>query len=455
MKNFRNNVTLMMSAIVVFAFSISISSCNKDDETETPKSNTPSTTTSAEEDAVAISFTTNNNTLENPGILSANTLIPTNTLSTGELPPLDGFYTQVNYKGAFGSTNWAAGWTYISGDKRTFDNTKPTKKINDNSLTINTTLSKDTIYIIDGLVFIGNGETLTIEKGTVLKGKPGSGASASALIIAKGGIINAIGTATEPIIMTYEGDDGTPQLSNVKGQWGGLILLGNARLNSSPGSTQIEGIPTNEPRGIYGGADDSDNSGTIKYVSIRHGGTDIGAGNEINGLTLGGVGSGTTIEYIEVVSNKDDGLEFFGGAPNAKHIITAFCGDDSFDYDEGFRGKGQFWVTVQDEESDRGGEHDGGTDPETATPYATPVIYNVTYIGNGTSRAITFRDNAGGEYHNSIFYNFGKGIDIEDLTSGEDSYSRFVNSDLKLKGNIFYEIGSGTTAYDIFTIAAQ
>ena len=455
MKNFRNNVTLMMSAIVVFAFSISISSCNKDDETETPKSNTPSTTTSAEEDAVAISFTTNNNTLENPGILSANTLIPTNTLSTGELPPLDGFYTQVNYKGAFGSTNWAAGWTYISGDKRTFDNTKPTKTINDNSLTINTTLSKDTIYIIDGLVFIGNGETLTIEKGTVLKGKPGSGASASALIIAKGGIINAIGTATEPIIMTYEGDDGTPQLSNVKGQWGGLILLGNARLNSSPGSTQIEGIPTNEPRGIYGGADDSDNSGTIKYVSIRHGGTDIGAGNEINGLTLGGVGSGTTIEYIEVVSNKDDGLEFFGGAPNAKHIITALCGDDSFDYDEGFRGKGQFWVTVQDEESDRGGEHDGGTDPETATPYATPVIYNVTYIGNGTSRAITFRDNAGGEYHNSIFYNFGKGIDIEDLTSGEDSYSRFVNSDLKLKGNIFYEIGSGTTAYDIFTIAAQ
>lgn len=455
MKNFRNNVTLMMSAIVVFAFSISISSCNKDDETETPKSNTPSTTTSAEEDAVANSFTTNNNTLENPGILSANTLIPTNTLSTGELPPLDGFYTQVNYKGAFGSTNWAAGWTYISGDKRTFDNTKPTKKINDNSLTINTTLSKDTIYIIDGLVFIGNGETLTIEKGTVLKGKPGSGASASALIIAKGGIINAIGTATEPIIMTYEGDNGTPQLSNVKGQWGGLILLGNARLNSSPGSTQIEGIPTNEPRGIYGGADDSDNSGTIKYVSIRHGGTDIGAGNEINGLTLGGVGSGTTIEYIEVVSNKDDGLEFFGGAPNTKHIITAFCGDDSFDYDEGFRGKGQFWVTVQDEESDRGGEHDGGTDPETATPYATPVIYNVTYIGNGTSRAITFRDNAGGEYHNSIFYNFGKGIDIEDLTSGEDSYSRFVNSDLKLKGNIFYEIGSGTTAYDIFTIAAQ
>ena len=279
-------------------------------------------------------------------MLSATSLIPSNVLLTGEMPPSDGFYSQVNYKGAFGSNNWAAGWTYTSGDKRTFDNSKPTKIITDAMISGTVNFSKDTIYVLNGLVFVASNETLNIEAGTVIKGKPGAGASASALVVAKGGTINANGTAADPIIMTYESDNGTPQLSNVKGQWGGLIILGNAGLNSSPGSTQIEGIPTNEPRGIYGGSNDSDNSGIIRYVSIRHGGTDIGAGNEINGLTLGGVGSGTTIEYIEVVANKDDGVEFFGGTANTKYLITAYCGDDSFDYDEGFRGKGQFWVTV-------------------------------------------------------------------------------------------------------------
>ena len=106
----------------------------------------------------------------------------------------------------------------------------------------------------------------------------------------------------------------------------------------------------------------------------------------------------------------------------------------------GYRGKGQFWVAIENANSDRGGEHDGGTSPENGTPYATPVIYNATYIGNGTSRAITFRDNAGGEYHNSVFHDFGKGIDIEDLASGEDSKSRLDAGDLKLAGIVLSNI---------------
>ena len=234
---------------------------------------------------------------------------------------------------------------------------------------------------------------------------------------------------------------------------GGLIVLGKAQLNTSPNEQQIEGIPQTEPRGVYGGNNDGDNSGVIKYVSIRHGGTDIGEGNEINGLTLGGVGSETTIEYVEIIANKDDGVEFFGGKPNLKNIIVAFCGDDSFDYDQGFRGNGQFWVAIQGfERGDRLGEHDGGTEPETGTPYAIPNIYNVTYVGLGSGagkRIITFRDNAGGHYANSIFYNQEKGIDIE-LLVDECSYTQFSDGNLTLKNNLFYNID----ADPIFTVSA-
>jgi hypothetical protein len=323
-----------------------------------------------------------------------------------------------------------------------------------------TTWTNDNVYILDGFVFVNDGDVLTIEAGTVIKGMSGSGADASALVVARGAQIQANGTADAPIIFTFEADalDGSTPF-NVRGQWGGVILLGAATLNSSPGETQIEGIPDTESRGLYGGTNDEDSSGSMTYVSIRHGGTDIGAGNEINGLTIGGVGAGTTLDYIEVISNADDGVEFFGGTASIKHVVTAFCGDDSFDYDEGWRGYGQFWCTVQEEgEGDRGGEHDGGTDPEDGMPYAHPVIYNATYIGRGAAagkRALTLRDNAGGEYHNSIFYNWGKGIDIENLASGEDAYARFENNEIAFAGNVFdacTSLGLDATASDLFKI---
>lgn len=326
-----------------------------------------------------------------------------------------------------------------------------------------TTWTSDNVYILDGFIFVNSGQVLTIQEGTVIKGMPGTGSDASALIVARGGQIFAQGTSVNPIIFTAESDplDGSLPFDS-RGLWGGLIVLGNAQLNSTPGETQIEGIPDTEPRGLYGGTNDADNSGTLTYISIRHGGTDIGAGNEINGLTLGGVGSATIIDYVEVVSNADDGIEFFGGMPNVKHAVAAFCGDDSFDYDEGFRGKGQFWFTIQDAaggEGDRGGEHDGGTDPEDGNPYATPTIYNATYIGRGLTagnRALTFRDNAGGSYNNSIFANWARGFDVEKLASGEDSYARFVAGDLSFNNNCFYDVasaGTGASATDLFKIS--
>ncbi len=319
----------------------------------------------------------------------------------------------------------------------------------DGSGTGTTTWKTGKTYLLDGFVFINDGQVLTIEHGCVIKGKPGQGESASALIVTRGGKIIAEGTADSPIVMTAEADDLNGSLGKTdRGLWGGLIILGKARLNSSPGESQIEGIPTNEARGRYGGVTDDDNSGILKYVSLRHGGTDIGEGNEINGLTLGGVGSGTSIEYVEVIANKDDGVEFFGGKPRLKHILVAYCGDDSFDYDEGYRGLGQFWYAIQDpNDGDRLGEHDGGTDPETGEPYAIPNIYNATYFGRGADagkRVITFRDNAGGHYSNSIFSDQSKGIDIENLESDQDSYKQFVDGNLSLNNNVFWNVADGT-----------
>lgn len=319
----------------------------------------------------------------------------------------------------------------------------------------NAVWTADNEYVLNGLVFVDAGATLTIQPGTVIKGKPGQGENASALVVARGGKIFASGTADQPIIFTAEADDVSNPSDlplDARGLWGGVIILGNATLNSEPGETPIEGIPTTEPRGLYGGNNDLDNSGVFRYVSIRHGGTDIGAGNEINGLTMGGVGSGTVIEYVEVYNNQDDGFEFFGGVPQTKYLVSAFNGDDSFDYDEGYRGKGQFWFAILDGETgNRAGEHDGGTTPEDGTPYATPMIYNATYIGSGefssngdNDTVLEIRDNAGGMYYNSIFTDFAnEGIDVEDLDSGEDSRARLEAGDLVLANNIWWGFGAG------------
>lgn len=319
------------------------------------------------------------------------------------------------------------------------------------------TWTKNNVYLLDGLVFVNDGQTLTIEPGTIIKGKEGQGEDASALIIARGAKIMAEGTAEEPIIFTTEADNisrntdgelsGMSQLPKDRGGlWGGLIVLGKAGLNSAPGTSAIEGISTDETRGLYGGTANDDNSGVLKYISIRHGGSNIGSDNEINGLTLGGVGSGTTIEYVEVIANQDDGIEFFGGTAQVKYALVANCGDDSFDYDEGFRGFGQFWVSI--DPAGFHGEHDGGTDPETAEPYATPTIFNATYIGGAQSN-ITFRDNAGGFYNNSIFESFGSdlAVNVEDLAAGDDSRVQFENDRLSLKDNIFANSGTVMVAY--------
>lgn len=313
----------------------------------------------------------------------------------------------------------------------------------------NITWTKNKTYVLNGRVFVNEGQILTIEAGTIIKGEAGTGEKAAALIVSRGGKIVANGTATDPIIFTSIVDDiardksgeltceGGNLATNFRGLWGGVIILGKGKLNSTEKELAIEGIPTTEKRGLYGGTDDTDNSGTLKYVSIRYGGALIGADNEINGLTLGAVGNGTTIDYVEVIANKDDGVEFFGGAVNTKHLVITNCGDDSFDTDEGYNGKNQFWVTFQDEEGDNGGEHDGGpADCLLCQPYSNFQVYNATFIGNTKNRALRVRENSAASYYNSIFVNYDKGFEI----NGAESLAQYNNGLLKFNNNVLYNI---------------
>jgi len=339
-------------------------------------------------------------------------------------------------------------------------------------ISANTVWSASNVYTLDGLIFVNDGVTLTIEEGTVIKGKLQSnittGDGASALIVRRGGKILAEGTQANPIIFTSELDDvNNPNdlTKNDRGLWGGVLLLGRAVTNQPTTENQIEGIPITEDA-KFGGTNDNDDSGILRYVSIRHGGFSISGivGDEINGLTLGAIGDQTIIEHIEVIANFDDGYEFFGGTVNTKYLVSAFCGDDGFDWDMGYRGKGQFWFLIQGtEEAGRGAEMDGGDDNETGTPYATPYVVNATYIGagentsplpagDGNDRALYFRDNSGGYYYSSIFTDFSQtGVDVEDLASGEDSRSRLEAGQLGLINNYWWGFGSGNTLDAIAT----
>lgn len=307
------------------------------------------------------------------------------------------------------------------------------------------TWTKDNEYLMEGFVFVNDGQTLTIEPGTVIRFKPGKGENASALIVSRGAQIYAEGTSDEPIIFTAESDDLNGAVDDGEtGLWGGLIILGNAPINISGGETSIEGIPLAEPRGVYGGFSENDNSGVLKYVSIRHGGTDIGDGNEINGLTLGGVGNETQIDYVEIISNEDDGVEIFGGTVNLKHMVVSGCGDDAFDYDLGWTGNGQFWLAQQSNNlGDNVLEAGGGVDPVNGVPYSIPNIFNVTFIGNGNSGEganINFKNNAGGIISNSILINNNLGVLLEVTDAHNDCYYQWQDGNLAVRSNVFYDI---------------
>ena len=329
------------------------------------------------------------------------------------------------------------------------------------AITEDTTWTSDNIYQLNQKVVVSSGVTLTINPGTIIKGSAGTGSLASALIVARDATLNAQGTADQPIIFTSTSDDiscgetaGTNLDENDRGLWGGLIVLGNAPCSFSGdiSEAQIEGIPADDTFGLYGGTDATDSSGVLQYISIRHGGALIGEGNEINGLTLGGVGNGTVINNIEVVANVDDGVEFFGGTVDATNILVWAQGDDALDIDQAYSGTIDNAVVVLGDFSDHAFEIDG---PE-GTATGSFTLQNATIIGNTVTENgeyADYRSNAMGTTSNIYAYGFKDSSDIE---LDNDGVATNYNDGLITFGTWQIVLPTGVTnAADIFVNKAE
>jgi len=283
------------------------------------------------------------------------------------------------------------------------------------------TWESECIYVLNNKVVVPDGVTLTIEPGTIIKGTSGTGSLASALVVARGGKVLANGSASQPIVFTSTADDitvgesnGTNLDQNDRGLWGGLVVLGYAPSSfaGDVDALQIEGIPAEDTWGLYGGNDPNDNSGVYKYISIRHGGALIGEGNEINGLTLGGVGAGTEIDNIEVVGNVDDGIEFFGGTVDASNLLVWAQGDDAIDIDQAYSGTVDNVVVHLGDISDHAFEIDG---PE-GSMNGSFTLLNASIFGNGITENgeyADYRSNAMGSTSGVFASGFPAGKDVE------------------------------------------
>ncbi len=300
-------------------------------------------------------------------------------------------------------------------------------EILEGNITTNTSLDASKKYLIRGKVYVQAPATLTIPAGTILFGEKDSDGT---LIINRGAKIDAQGTADNPIIMTSQ----APKGFRNRGDWGGVVILGNA-YNSNGASATIEGIQgeAGSENGAYGpgtgDANDADDSGIMRYVRIEFAGIALSQDNELNSLTMGSVGSGTTIDHIQVSYANDDAFEWFGGSVNHKYLIAYSTLDDDFDTDRGYNGKTQFGLIVRDPlQADFSGSRawesssNGNATPSTVggtSRHSAPVFSNVTVCGPLLFRGsasinqffrsgIEVNSNSAIQIHNSVITGFPK-----------------------------------------------
>ncbi len=362
------------------------------------------------------------------------------------------FWTSTSYKGAFPvtdgltgitSNDWTAGWTNFDPQITVYP--APTQTIT-GSIT-SQTWSPSNTYLLSGNVSVASGNTLTILPGTVIRGDKNSKAC---LIITKGAQINAVGTVTNPIVFTSN------EISRNPADWGGVVILGNGIINTacstcptSPNSNFIEGFATQLPETAYGGNNNTESSGIMSYCRIEFAGVALSTtpNSELNGLTMGGVGSGTQIDHIQVSFGGDDSFEWFGGSVDAKYLISFRGLDDDFDTDYGYSGRVQFGLVVRDKDiSDAAGDSNGfesdnsGGTGLNRLPITKAIFSNMTVIGpkrDGTvtlpvgekfERGIFTRRNTAISIHNSIILGWEKGWHV----SGQpafDNYNANTNMD--------------------------
>ena len=315
------------------------------------------------------------------------------------------------------------------------------------SITSNTTWAAKNKYLLEGFVYVEAGATLTIEPGTIIKGDKSTKAT---LIIKPGAKIIAEGTSAKPIVFTSNQAKG----SRNYGDWGGLVILGKATVNKTPATIEGENIST------FGGSDDNDNSGILKYVRIEFGGIAFETDKEINGLTLGGVGKGTTIEYVQVSNNGDDGFEWFGGTVNAKHLISYKNLDDDFDTDWGYSGNVQYGLAYRDPKiadqcscsNSNGFESDNDSSGSDAKPQTSCKFANISVIiAEGTpdakyNSAFRLRRNTALSIYNSLAIGaFHKGgLQLEEAAA----QANFVNDKSDFRGLILGGMTKGIASGD-------
>ena len=322
------------------------------------------------------------------------------------------------------------------------------------------TWTSDRIWVLDGKIVVRSGGVLNIEAGTIIKSENEQGVDASALIIARGAQIFAQGTANQPIIFTDVNDNidytngivSPNRVPTDTGKWGGIIVLGNAMVGQDGGNDDIEGIASGFDWTNYGGDNDNDSSGVLSYVSIRHSGTQLAGGDEIQGLTLGGVGAGTTIEHIEVVGSNDDGIEIFGGSVDVSNVVIFAQRDDALDLDQGYKGTITNAVIALRANSDNPFEIDG-TEDSTLANDGVYTVNNITVYGAdnpepGKNNLGDWKSDATGLTNNVVYKNIAglaiKGIDA-DTYNGQATTASLGN----LNFNQFNFITSASLA-DLF-----
>lgn len=299
-----------------------------------------------------------------------------------------------------------------------------------------TTWTKENTYVLENIVSIPPSVTLTIEPGTKILGERNS-----ALVARSGGRIIAKGTREEPIVFT----SAKPEGERLAGDWGGVAVLGKAKVNRD--NFQLN-IFTDEIDALVGGDDDSWDCGTFEYVRIEFAGGKVKGEEALNGLTLAGCGSKTKVEYVQVHFGEDDGVELFGGTVDLRHILVSRSQDDGFDIDTAWRGTAQFLVVIQDASGDNAIEVDNlGEDP-TATPRTDFSIYNYTLIGANepvlSQRAVTFKAGGIGLLSHGIIMGQGQeGIDIV----GEESGRLATEESIQIIDTLFFDIGENGTSY--------
>jgi hypothetical protein len=286
-------------------------------------------------------------------------------------------------------------------------------------ITRDTTWTSDKTYRLEQHVFV-DGAVLTIEPGTTVLGAAGS-----SLVIQTSARLNAEGTLEKPIVFTSAREVG----QRAKGDWGGIVLLGKARINVDGGVEQIEGISGEAARTRYGGNDDSHSCGKLRYLRIEFAGFELSKDNELNGLTVGACGSGTQLDYLQIHRGADDGVEFFGGTAGIRHLIVSAPDDDGLDWDLGWTGKGQFLVVQQlSGLGNAAFESDNNGDAMESTPRSAPELWNVTLIGRaaGTASAksigMVLREGTAGKIRNLVMQGFGDAaIDVQDAATANQA----------------------------------